>query len=195
MPLYETDKPLRTNTAHEPPLLTLDTNCLISLAKNQPDAADIRKLMLRNDANQIRLRVVAASASERTPGGQSLANYEEFQQFLASLRLGHLPVLLPLAIWGVAFWDYGLSADDGPSSALLDQIWEILFGTAPRLLRDGNPDRNRLCDALMIWAHIHHGGDVFVTSDRHFHAYTKKQRLLEIGAGEILTPAEAAAKF
>jgi hypothetical protein len=47
----------------------------------------------------------------------------------------------------------------------------------------------------MIWAHIHHGGDVFVTSDRHFHAQTKKRRLLEIGAGEILTPAEAAAKF
>jgi len=34
--------------------------------------------------------------------------------------------------------------------------------------------------------HIYHGGDVFVSSDKHFHQVTKQQELIEISAKSIL---------
>lgn len=198
MPLYDiragqSDTP---GSSRAPHTVTLDTNCLISLAKGESAAASVETLVLRHRARLLSLRVVAASASERSPGGQSLENYEGFQQFVRWLGLDDLPVLLPLGIYGVTYWDHALYGDDeGRMASLLDQIWTILFANKPRMLSPDTPDRNRMCDALMMWAHIYHEGQVFVSSDQHFHAATKKPRLVNLGAGQILTPAQAAGAF
>ena len=193
MPLYDTagqSQDLTSTT--ESRTVTLDTNCLISLAKREPAAASIEALILGHRAGSLTLRVVAASASERGPAGVSLENYYGFQQFVRSLGLGDLPVLLPLGIFGVTYWDHAIWGDDeGRMGSVLDKIWAILFANAPRMLSADTPDRNRLCDALMMWAHIYHDGQVFITSDQHFHAATKKPRLIALGAGQILTPEQA----
>jgi len=194
MPLYDTATDGSDALASPRPrhALTLDTNCLISLARQEPAAASIETLILRHRAGLLTLRVVAASASERGPGGVSLETYEDFERFVRLLGLDDLPVLLPLGIFGVTYWDHALWGDDeGRMASLLDQIWTILFASTPRTLSAGSPDRNRLCDALMMWAHIYHTGHVFISSDRHFHAATKKARLISLGAGQIYTPAQA----
>jgi len=51
--------------------------------------------------------------------------------------------------------------------------------------------RNRKCDTLAMWCHIHYQCDCFVTRDGNFHKESKKPALVELGARRILHPAEA----
>jgi len=51
---------------------------------------------------------------------------------------------------------------------------------------------NKKCDVLAMWSHIWNKGDIFVTRDKDFHRKMKKQKLIELGAGEILMPKQAA---
>src|SRR5712692_4986711 len=141
MPPYEISKPRRAIQSAQAPLLTLDTNCLISLAKNQPDAVHVKRLVLRHRANEVALRLVAVSGSERGPYGEPLASYDHFQRFVDSLGMSDVPILLPLAIYGVAYWGHAIYGDnEGTMAALLDSIWTILFGSTPRMLAADTPD-------------------------------------------------------
>src|SRR5260370_41586552 len=94
-----------------PRAVTLDTNCLISLAKEEPAGASIDSLVLRHRAGFLRLRGVAASASERAPGGQSVAHYDGSQPFVPSLGLDPLPVPLPSGIYRVTNPDQRRNGD------------------------------------------------------------------------------------
>lgn len=67
-------------------------------------------------------------------------------------------------------------ADD---AELEQQIHDILFSGEPidQPEKYGFPVKkwlNHKCDVQMVWAHIFHERDVFVTSDRNFHAKAKE---------------------
>jgi hypothetical protein len=61
--------------------------------------------------------------------------------------------------------------------------------------RDSRKWLNAACDVMMIWSHIHHRADFFVTEDRNFHKLTKKPRLLELGARQICTPSDCVSEL
>jgi hypothetical protein len=50
--------------------------------------------------------------------------------------------------------------------------------------------RNRKCDILGLWCHIHYKNDIFITGDKNFHKETKKPSLIKLGAKSILLPSE-----
>jgi hypothetical protein len=173
-----------------PRTFTLDTNCLIAVANNEPAAGAVRALADAHTAGRADVAVVAMSASEKQRGGYYLRNFAEFRDRLVSLGLGHLNVILPMGYWGISFWGHCLWPDDA-TKKLEHEIHSILF-PAVQFLPPPNPPtdtwRNRKCDVQAIWSHIHHKRDVFVTSDCNFHKADKKVALIDLGAGLIEHP-------
>jgi hypothetical protein len=176
-------------------LFTLDTNCLVDLEEGRSDAQSVRALADAHRAGKARVAAVFSSASENPqPERTDAANLTDFQLRLARLDLAHLETVAALGIWDFSFWDGSLWGDDAGKS-LQDQIQAILFpafdfSCARPFDRKW---RNAMCDVQMIWAHIHYRRDVFVTSDGNFHKAAKHAALVTLGAGRIVSPAEAAA--
>ena len=124
---------------------------------------------------------------------------------MASLDLGHLPLLLPMMYWDITYWDECLWADE-EMAKLEQEIHEVLFPNIPHLWQDycsslgisadlpptGRAWKNAKCDVLALWTHIFHKREVFVTTDRNFHKLSKGPKLIALGAGRIETPASAA---
>jgi hypothetical protein len=181
---------------------TLDTNCLIDIEKNQPAAAAVRMLADAHAAGTGNVAVIAMSASENQKNGQLLRDFAEFQNYLATLNLAHLNIVMPMMYWDISFWDHCFWVED----AMLDlerKIHSILFpntqflwedycrdkGTAPPANPPVGTWRNRKCDVQAIWSHIHDQRQVFVTRDQNFHR--KKGSLISLGAGRIEYPADA----
>ena len=71
---------------------TLDTNCLIAVANNEPAAGAVRALADAHTAGRADVAVVAMSASEKQQGGHYIRNFAVFRDRLVSLGLGHLNV-------------------------------------------------------------------------------------------------------
>jgi len=188
------------------PRVTLDQNCIIDLEENRSASSDIQRLIARHHSGAISLRLVAISASERQPGGTYAQDFQEFKQKVAAVGLAGMEILLPPWYLGLTFLGQGLLASEAMAD-LEKQIHEVLFPDVPFEYQDycashgidpstdrRNPNWvNKRCDVLGLWSHIHHGGDIFVTSDTNFHAVTKKPALIALGAGNILKPAEAVA--
>jgi hypothetical protein len=183
---------------------TLDTNCIIAVANDEPDARAVRALADAHAAGKAQVAAVAISASENPQRDVVRPNFADFLARLAELQLDHLELLKPLGYWGITFWDWCLWSDD-TMAALDRQIHGVLFpniefATADFCRRRGMatdpfPWRNAKCDVLALWSHIYHGHKVFVTSDENFHRITKKPALLALGAGQICRPAEAVATY
>ncbi len=183
--------------------ITLDTNCLIDLEQQSNPGEFLRELLEAHNAQRIRICVVAISASERTKGGKYASNFNEFQDKMKAIGLGSAEILLPLGYWDIAYWDHFIWGD---GDTLEPKIHAVLFQEIPFLsqdyctatgvdINDLSTDRkwrNAKCDVLALWSHIHHGADVFVTSDANFHKATKQQRLIELGAKNICTPEQTA---
>lgn len=188
--------------------VTLDHNCIIDLEENRPIATHLRTLITMHEQGQVCLRVVGIGASEMKPGGAYATNFAEFQQKLAAAGLGDVEILKPIGYFDITYWDWCVF----PSETMLDlerRVHEVLFPnvefdyaaycTARGLdpADDADPTRlrrkwkNAKCDALALWCHIWHHGDIFVTTDRNFHKATKKPQLVALGAGSILYPDEA----
>jgi hypothetical protein len=184
--------------------VTLDTNCIIALEENRPTAPFLRQLITFHDAKKINLRVVAISASERKRDGTYAANFSEFKQKIATVGVEHVDILKPIAYLGMAYLDWCYPSG-GQATVLERKIHEILFPSIEfdyldyrhRFDIDLTSDeidpkwRNAKCDVLAMWSHIRFYGDVFVTSDKNFHKQRKKEQLIALGAGNILTPQEA----
>jgi hypothetical protein len=144
------------------------------------------------------------SASERQKDGSTIENFLSFKNRLSALQLSHLEILPAMAYWDITFFDHCLFADD--KMELLEKtIHEILFPKveflrtdfcARRNLDTDAPEtkawRSAKCDVQVLWSHIHHKRDVFVTSDKNFHLVSKKPALVSLGALQILYPDEAA---
>jgi hypothetical protein len=176
------------------PTLDLDTSNLIDLEQDRPAAIHVRKLKASNDARFIELRLIAASASERQQDESSLSTFNEFQDWVHRLGFHDVPILRPLGISGVTYWDWCIWGDgDGPLGSLYESVGKALF---PATWGGRELLRNKICDVLMIWSHIHYRGDAFVTSNtRHFLKPVRKRALQALGAGELLTPEEAVERY
>jgi hypothetical protein len=188
----------------KPPNVTLDNMCIIDLEQSREDASQIKRLIQTHHDKEISLRVVAASASElkqdRSTHPQHL---DEFKQRLSLIGLSDVEILPTLARSDFSFSGYCVS-----SGRWLDELEkeiqtvlfgenEVEFGDFCRKYRydekakEWDEGVRRKCDVLTLWSHIWYGGDIFVTRDDNFFRQTKKQKLIELGAGKIMRPAEA----
>lgn len=185
---------------------TLDTNCRIAIDESGAEAPSLRVLADAHTSGVADVCLVAISASERQQWGGHLEIFSEFRDSMASLNLGHLPLLLPMMYWDVTYGDECLWADE-QMAALEKELHTVLFPTIPQLWQAycdarriapdlPTPDRawkNAKCDVLALWTHILHERQVFVTTDQNFHKMSTKPKLIALGAGLIETPASAAA--
>lgn len=185
---------------------TLDNNCLIAVANDEPAAAPIRRLAQAHSDGRAEVAVLGISASERQRAGQYLQNIDEFRSMLSSISLGHLAIYRPTAIWGMTFWDWAVWASE-ESMALERQIhnamfpqsefeWHIVALNAGEDIESTTGPayrkwRNLRCDVQGVLAHILNGGDVFVSSDSD--VLKNRQALIALGANKVLCPAEAVA--
>ena len=176
--------------------LALDTNCIIDLEENRPDAPHIKALMRAWKSGRVDLAVVAVSASENQPGGVASHNFSVFEAKLDNVGLAGVHHLLPLAIWDVFYWDHALWSSP-EMDALASQIRGILFPgitAVPPANIDENSDwRNHMCDVLVAWSCIHHGWECLVSRDKKFHDH--KAELAALGLSEILCPIDAAQRY
>ena len=191
---------------NEPTNVTFDTNCIIALEENRPAAQDLRRIVHGATEQRLRLRVVAISASERQPGGECSDSFRDFEAKIAGVGLLHAEILLPPLILNVSYLDHCIVGSEQfveeakrihgilfPSSPFEYEDYCRHFGVDPQAPSLDRKWRNRAVDTWALWSHIHNGGGTFVTSDGNFHK--KKVKLAQLGAGEILRPSEAAARF
>ena len=184
---------------------TLDTNCIIALDEQRPEAGAIRALAEAHRSGTANVALVGISASERQQGGGHIENFATFQARLARLGIDHLHLLRPMAYCDVTFFDWCVLTDESMVD-LEHQIHTVLF---PNIefgwldfcrARDLEPEagidrkwRNAKCDVQALWSHIHHKRGVFVTSDVNFHKPTSRTQLTALGAGRIEYPNAAQA--
>jgi hypothetical protein len=129
-----------------------------------------------------------------------LRDFGDFQIRVAPLGLRHLELLTPILTLDVSFLGWSILAAD-EDIALMEQLHRVLFPGRPFHFKDtiaaagprADPDiierkwRNRLLDVQALWCHIHHGGDVFVTSDGRLHSQQKREPTSCPGSGQYPT--------
>ncbi len=176
--------------------VALDTNCLIDLEENRPDAHHVRTLIGAWKKGQVELAVVAVSASENQPSGIASRDSGVFEEKLNTVGLAGVQHLLPLAMWDVFYWDHALWSS-AEMEALESKIRGVLFPgiatTPPMNINENSVWRNRMCDVMVAWSCIHHQWECLVTRDHDFHDH--KVELATLGLREILYPAEAARPY
>lgn len=172
---------------------TLDTNCIIDLEENRPDAEHIRKIIQAWRIGKIELAVVAVSASENQKSGIPNRDFSEFENKLINVGLSGVQHLLPLALWDVFYWDHALWSNND-MERLASEIRGILFPNMsvnpPEAIDQNSKWRRNFCDILVAWSHAFHKWDYLVTRDENFH--TLKTELNKIGIKEVVYPKEAA---
>lgn len=172
---------------------TLDTNCIIDLEENRPNAEYIRKLIDAWKKEHIELAVVAVSASENQRSDTANTHFSAFEQKLDNVGLAGVQHLLPLAKWDVFYWDHALWGDKEMEDLEL-QIREILFPNIkfepPEDIGKNSIWRNHLCDVLIAWSHAFYKWDYLVTRDKNFHDH--KIELKQVGVNQVVYPQEAA---
>lgn len=171
---------------------TLDSNCIIDLEENRPDAVHLKVLKALWQLGKIEICVVSVSASENQPSGESMRSYSEFEAKLSRAGLLKARELPPISKWDFGYWDHMLWSSEEDEEQL-KQIKDILFPQtqyAPPADSGANSKwRNQMCDALVAWSHKFHNSDHLVTRDNNFH---KKAKLLsKFGITSIVTPDEA----
>lgn len=183
--------------------ITLDNNCLISLDIGDQDSPIIRQIIDLHASKVIQVFIPAIAASENQQGGKLYRNFKEFKQFLKKIGCDNCHLLNPLMYLDVTYLGHCVL---GPSS-LEEPIHKILFPKIHfnyvdycqfRGIHHDTVDRkwiNVKCDVQAMWCHIHYGNDVFITNDGNFHKATKKPKLIELGAKEIIRPKEFSHKF
>src|ERR1044072_9239262 len=87
---------------------TLDTNGVIDVEEDRPNASHIRALVELSRRNAIELAIPAIGASEKQRGGSYAANFTEFQDKLSSAGLGGVCLLLPMAYLDVCYFDHAI---------------------------------------------------------------------------------------
>ena len=150
--------------------VTLDTNCIIALEENRPEAQDLRRIVHSATEQKLRLRVVAISASERQPDGEYSESFRDFKAKIAVVGLEDVEILLPPCIWGVTYWDDCIWGSEQFTEEA-ERIHEILFPNSPFEYEDycrhfgldlaaPSADRkwqNHVIDTWALWTHLHNG--------------------------------------
>ncbi|HEY7295006.1 MAG TPA: hypothetical protein VH916_08175 [Dehalococcoidia bacterium] len=187
------------------PNVTIDTNGLIDLEQGRPAPRHLGRLIALHRAGVIRLSVVVIGASERQPDGIYAPDLAAFRERMLMLDLGDARPLRPLFRWGLSFADWA-QWPTASAERLERRIHRALFPGSPFRWSDcaaaagPGADRDvlyaRWCSArlivLSVWAHIEHGGGIYVTRDELFWRNDVPARLRALGAGMVLTPRDAA---
>lgn len=181
--------------------LTLDTNSLISLEEGSGQAESVKRLVELHRDGIIRVFINGSSAGENLRGKIAPQHYDPFIERLDRLGLSNLPRIAPLARLGVSFFlGQSVLASDGDSE-LEQKIMSVLSADGPKsfadyLTNEGLPLdspvtprwRNLYSDVDAIMGHIRNRNHIFVTEDLHFLRLDRRTKLIQLGAGEILTP-------
>lgn len=175
--------------------ITLDHNCLIDLEKDTNEGQALRNII---SSTKHECFVVNIGASELREKGIRPDRYHLFDKFINDLGLGEIKRLDPMALIDITFIDHCLISSK-KMIELSNKIHSILFPSeiekdsvieSPPFQPIGRKFLNRLCDTHSMWCHIHYGDEIFLTSDMNFHKNTKKQKLIDLGVGEIKKPSE-----
>lgn len=171
----------------------LDTNCIIDLEEDRPDAIFVQEIVQAWRAGRIELAVVAVSASENQKSGIANGSFVEFERKLENVGLAGVAHLPPLMKWDLFYWDHALWSN-AEMESLATAIQGILFPNTkidpPGDIEKNSIWRNRQCDVLTAWAVAFHRWDCLITRDTNFHDH--KAALRELGIMEIMRPKEAA---
>ena len=193
--------------------ITLDTNCLIDLELDEGAVNELRHLVILHDLGKLSLQVPAIGASERMKDGAYAPNFSVFQERVRKLAQREIELLKPILYWGIGYWGWAIWSGK-ELNVLHQKIHDVLFpGTefewqafatahginaeesVNQQTREWKSWRNRKCDTLAMWCHIHYKGDIFVTRDANFLKPKKKNRLIQLGAKSVMSPAEALAQI
>ena len=186
-----------------PLTFTLDTNCVIAVDESRLEATFVRDLVDAHRTGVASVSLVAISASERQQTGGHIDNFSAFKERVVKLGFGELDLLEPMMYWDITFWDFSLWCDE-PMEGLERSIQQVLFpniecswtdycaASDPISDRFSEKWRNAKCDVQCFWSHAYRHRDVFVTSDRNFHAKSKRSKLIALAGGRIETPESAA---
>ncbi len=185
--------------------ITLDTNCLIDLEKNECAVNDLQNLIFQHDSERITIAIPAIGASERMEGGTYASTFSEFKERVQKHSERPFEILKSPAYRGITYYDWCIRT----TSDLEKKLHDILFPNrkfewaeqAEAYNIDPNEARNNQhgeykkwvnckCDTLGLWCHIYYDGDIFVTRDGNFHKETKKLQLEELVAKRISTPSD-----
>lgn len=175
--------------------ITLDHNCLIDI-KNDTQEGQVLRRIISSSSHEC--FVVNIGASELRKRGIRPDTYHLFDKFLVNLGLKEVKRLNPMELIDITFIDFCIICSEEMVD-LSKRIEEILFIQAIEedVLIDNPPYQpigrkflNRLCDTQSMWCHIHYGNEIFLTSDKNFHKKSKRQQLINLGAGEIKKPSE-----
>lgn len=188
----------------------MDSNCLIALEKTKGESNAIRRLVGLHDIGLMTICVPFSVALERQQNGEYLVNCRPFEERAQELCRRAFEFLYPPLILDFSFVGRSVYAGE-QSRALMRNLHRILFsqhefawtdcarshGLDPHEAFEGQHRewhkwRNRVCDTLAIWCHLHYSCDCFVTDDGNFHKKSKKPALIGFGARSILYPEDAA---
>lgn len=187
------------------PNVTLDTSSLLDLEEGRPAARPLGRLIGLHRAGALRLGVVVLSACERQPDGVYAADLHGFRERMRMLDLGDARPLRPLFRWGLSFAEWAQWPT--PTAERLERsIHGALFPRSPfrwgdcvdAAGRGGDREllyarwRNARLMVLSLWAHIEHGGDIYVTRDETLWQHEAPARLRALGVGAVMTPRDAA---
>ncbi|HZQ37887.1 MAG TPA: hypothetical protein VFD32_18300 [Dehalococcoidia bacterium] len=190
------------------PNVTLDTNSLLDLEEGRPAARPLGRLIGLHRAGALQLGVVVLSASERQSDGVYAADLADFRERMRMLDLGDARPLRPLFRWGLSFPDWAQWPT--PAAERLERrIHRALFPNSPFRWGDcadaaePNADRevlyarwrNARLTVLSLWAHIEHGGGIYVSRDETVWRNDAPARLRALGVGAVMTPRDAAVHF
>ena len=129
---------LRDTMGHMPLQFTLDTNCLLAIEEDCPQAVGVRALAARHTTGSAIVSVAGTTAAERQKDGTFLPNFSLLQERLATAGLGHLSLIKPTGVFDLSYWDWCVfAADDGSDDVALRSIHEVLFTSSFRLRRRG----------------------------------------------------------
>ncbi len=174
-----------------------DTNCIIDLEERREDYPHLVKILSKWRVGDIELGVVAISASEKQKGDLYRNTFKDFENKLENVGLRGVEILLPMAYYGVSYYDHALFCDER-MSVLEDKIHKILFPDTPfEMPKDDDRKKkiwlNNKCDVQIAWSLIFHKWEILVTRDGDFHEQAKGLQLL--GVKEVLSPCEVAKRL
>ena len=185
--------------------VTFDTNLLIDLEEKRLGFEKVLEIVDLHNSGKIKLCIPAIAASEKLLDEKHIPNYKLFEEYLNNLKIVNYEELKPLMYVDMCYINHSLVAGD-ELIALDHLIHKILFPSIEVKLEDfyrkqrsdseviQSKWRNAKIDVQMLWCHIFHKKDIFITRDENFRK--KEPRLNEqIGKVVITNPEQFLEKY
>lgn len=188
--------------------ITLEWNAVITLGcPGRPGWNNLKKIVSVHGSN-FDVGIVTTAASENTSEKILAQSTMPFMERLAEVGLSSLSIVQTMAVYDLTFYDYARYDVDDDDEIMIEKLWMIPPKGVPRDPREfaaarGIPEwveltapefqkwRNHWCDVYSWHAHIRAKRDVFVTGDKKNFKGDRKQRLIDLGIGDICTYDEA----